>query len=29
VIHGVSLIVMGIDARRAGKDVHRVMADAA
>ncbi len=28
-VYGVSLIVMGIDARRAAKDVHKVMADAA
>jgi uncharacterized membrane protein HdeD (DUF308 family) len=28
-IYGVSLIVMGIDARRIGKDLHSVMADAA
>jgi len=28
-IYGVSLIVMGIDARRTGKDLHSVMADAA
>jgi uncharacterized membrane protein HdeD (DUF308 family) len=28
-IYGVSLIVMGVDARRAAKDVHKAMADAA
>jgi len=28
-VYGVSLIVMGIDARRTAKDVHKVMADAA